>query len=287
MSEGPEVHRISAQLNEEFAGSRIVAIDSRLKKAKAWLEQHPGLVEGKEVRRVYAAGKNILWDLEGDIYFQIHLLMFGKIRTYSLRHRVEYDRTTRALIVSTSRQAVLTNVQVFNIGIGDPFCQVASLIEIGPDMCSPDFDKRLFLHRCLNDPGNLDQEIGPVLLYQSVAAGLGNYLKSDILFECRINPWTLVRDLTAEEQECLAETIPDIGQRAMRNRGQTVSDEVFERLQAEAAEKGTTVRWRDKHWVFRQSSRPCKVCGTPIKQRRQGEGKGRITFYCPQCQRVA
>jgi endonuclease-8 len=285
MSEGPEVHRISAQLNEEFAGSRIVAIDSRLKKAKAWLEAHPGLVEGKEVRRVYPAGKNILWDLEDDIYFHIHLLMFGKIRTYSLRHRVEYDRTTRALIVTTARQAVLINVQVFNIGVGDPFSQIPSLQEIGPDMCSPTFDPALFLHR-LNDPGNLDQEVGPVLLYQSVAAGLGNYLKSDILFECRINPWTLVRELTPEQQKCLAEAIPDIGQRALRNRGQTVTDDVLAHLQAEAEEKGTTVRWRDKHWVFRQSSRPCKVCGTPIKQARQGVGKGRITFYCPQCQGV-
>jgi endonuclease-8 len=153
-------------------------------------------------------------------------------------------------------------------------------------MCSPDFDPRLFLHR-LNDPGNLDQEIGPVLLYQSVAAGLGNYLKSDILFECKINPWTLVRDLTAEQQQCLAETVPDIGQRALRNRGQTVTDDVMARLETEAQANGTTVRWRDKHWVFRQSSRPCKVCGTPIKQKRQGPGDGRVTFFCPQCQGVA
>lgn len=285
MSEGPEIHRLSSQFNEEFAGSRIVAIDSRLKKARAWLEEHPGLVEGKEIRRIYPAGKNMLWELEGDIYFHIHLLMFGKMRTYTLRHRVEYDRTTRAVIVTTARQAVLINVQVFNIGTGDPFSQIPSLQEIGPDMCAPDFSKELFLHR-LNDPGNLDQEVAPVLLYQSVAAGLGNYLKSDILFECRINPWTLVRDLTDEQQTCLAETIPEVGQRALRNRGQTVTDDVMAHLEAEAAANGTTVRWREKHWVFRQSSHPCKVCGTPIKQGRQGEGKGRVTFYCPQCQGV-
>jgi endonuclease-8 len=274
---------VSAQLHEEFAGSRIVSIDSRLKKARAWLEEHPGLVEGKEVRRIYAAGKNILWDLEDDIYFHMHLLMFGKIRTYSLRYKVEWDRTTRALIVSTARQAVLINVQVFNIGVGDPFEQIPSLKEIGPDLCAVPFDRELFLQR-LNRPGNRDLEIGPVLLDQSVAAGVGNYLKSDILFECRINPWTQVRDLTREEQECLAETIPAIGQRALRGRGQTVTDEVMERIVANA---GTpTVRWQDKHWVFRQSSRPCKECGTPIKVKRQGPGSGRVTFYCPQCQGV-
>src|SRR4029078_13586288 len=128
-------------------------------------EEHPGAVVGCEVRRVYAAGKNLLWDIEGDVYFQMHLLMFGKIRTYSLRHRVEYDRTTRALIVTTSRQGVLINVQVFNIGYGNPFEEVQTLRRIRPDICVGPFDRALFLER-LNRPENLDQEIGPVLLGQ-------------------------------------------------------------------------------------------------------------------------
>ncbi len=102
MSEGPEIHRLAGVLTEEFGGSRLVAVDSRLKKARAWMEERPGVLDGKEVRRVYAVGKNLLWDIEDDIYFHMHLLMFGKIRTYSLRHRVEYDRTTRALIVSSA-----------------------------------------------------------------------------------------------------------------------------------------------------------------------------------------
>ncbi len=269
-------------MHAEFAGSQIVAVESRLKRARAWLQEHPGLVEGCEIKGIYAAGKNMIWDLEDHIYFQIHLLMFGKIRTYSLRHRVEYDRFTRAVIVSTSRQAVLTNVQVFNIGIGNPFEEIQSLREIGPDICAVPFDTTLFLER-LNRLDNLDKEIGPTLLEQSVAAGLGNYLKSDILFECRINPWKLVRDLTLAEEECLAETIPAVSQRALHSRGQTVTDEVLARLIS--SPDGPALRWRDKHWVFRQSSRPCKVCGTPIRQQRQGPGSGRITFYCPACQR--
>jgi endonuclease VIII len=281
MSEGPEVHRQAGMLHEEITGSRIVAIESRLKKARAWIEAHPGLIDGKEIRRVYAAGKNLIWELEDDLYFHIHLLMFGKLRTYTLRHRVEWERTTRALIVTTAKQVVLTNVQVFNIGQGNPFTQIVSLREIGPDICAVPFDRRLFLER-LNAPSNADAEIGPVLLLQSVAAGLGNYLKSDILFECGINPWTKVADLSPEQQERLAEVIPQVSQRSLRNKGQTVTDEIMERLVAE----NSALRWRDKHWVFRQSSKPCKVCGTPIRQGRQGPDKGRVTFFCPQCQSV-
>lgn len=281
MSEGPEIHRVSAQLNDELGGSRIVAVESRLKKARAWLEEHPGLAEGKEIRRIYPAGKNIIWNLEGDIYFHFHLLMFGKIRTYPLRHRLEYDPKMRAHIITSDTQMLLINGQVFNIGIGDPFKQIPALMEIGPDICVVPFDHDLFLDR-LNRPGHLDQEIGPALLLQTIAAGLGNYLKSDILFECRINPWTLVGNLSSEQQECLAATIPIVSQRALRNRGQTVTDEVMDQMMAESG----VVKWRDKHWVFRQSSHPCKICGTPIKMGRQGPEKGRVTFYCPQCQGV-
>jgi endonuclease VIII len=283
MSEGPEIYRLAGVLNEEFAGSRIVAIESRLKKAKAWLDEHPGLIEGKEIRRIYSIGKNLIWDLEDDIYFHIHLLMFGKMRTYMLRHRVEWERTTRAVIVTTARQAVMTNVQVFNIGQGDPLKQIEGLREIGPDICVTPFDKKLFLQR-LNRANNLEYEVGPVLLDQKVAAGIGNYLKSDILFECKINPWALVGELSEEEQNCLADTIPVVAQRALKNRGQTVTDEAMERIMSDPDIPKVT--WAHKHWVFRHTNRPCMVCGTPIKQRRQGEGKGRQTFYCPNCQQV-
>ena len=283
MSEGPEIFRLAGQLREEFAGSRIVAVESRLKKAQAWLEAHPGSMEGKEIGRVYSLGKNLIWEVEDDIYFHMHLLMFGKIKTYSLRHRVEWDRTTRAHIVSTSRQAVLINVQVFNIGQGDPLKEIETLGALGPDISVEPFDKELFLER-LNRPGNKTREIGPVLLDQQVAAGLGNYLKSDILFECRIDPWAKVGELTSEEQECLAETIPEVAQRALRNRGQTVTDEVMERILADP--NTPKANWWHKHWVFRHTNRPCKICGMSIKQRRQGEGKGRVTFYCPNCQRT-
>ncbi len=283
MSEGPEIHRQASILTEEFVGSRIAVVETRLKKAQAWLEAHPGMLEGREIWGVYAAGKNLVWNIEGDIYFRFHLLMFGKIRTYALRYRVPYEPRTRAHIVTTSRQFVLINGQVFDIGIGDPFEQIPALRDMGPDLCALHFNRDLFLER-LNRPDNLDQEIGPVLLDQTVAAGVGNYLKSDVLFECRLSPWTRVGGLTAEQQECLAEVIPAIGQRALRNRGQTVPDEVMERIVAERGEPVT--RWADKHWVFRQSSRPCKVCGTLIKQRRQGAGTGRQTFFCPACQGV-
>ena len=110
MSEGPEIHRIAGVLTEEFGGSRIVAIDSRLKKARAWIEEHPGLLEGKEIKRVDAAGKNLIWYLEDDIYFHMSAIgnlndyvkfqmaegMPGSIRSRMTRSGADFSRRRRA-----------------------------------------------------------------------------------------------------------------------------------------------------------------------------------------------
>ena len=97
MSEGPEVHRIAGVLTEEFGGSRIVAIDSRLKKARAWIEEHPGLLEGKEIRRVYAAGKNLIWDLEDDTDGNVQHLR---------EHEVTIEEAEEVLLDPQSNRAV-------------------------------------------------------------------------------------------------------------------------------------------------------------------------------------
>ncbi|HPR45794.1 MAG TPA: zinc finger domain-containing protein, partial [Ottowia sp.] len=34
--------------------------------------------------------------------------------------------------------------------------------------------------------------------------------------------------------------------------------------------------------VYGRAGQPCPVCGTPVRQIRQGQ---RSTFYCPSCQR--
>jgi formamidopyrimidine-DNA glycosylase len=39
-----------------------------------------------------------------------------------------------------------------------------------------------------------------------------------------------------------------------------------------------------RHWVFRRTNQPCHRCGTKIRQKRQGPGEGRWTFWCETCQ---
>jgi endonuclease-8 len=283
MSEGPEVHRIAMNMNEALAGANLLGLETRLKKPLAWLEAHSGALENRQIFNVFALGKNIIFQLNDDLWFRAHPLMWGKWQLFPPDATLPRDPAERVHLYTDRAQAIFLRGQVFDIVLGDPFEQIQPLREIGPDICDVPFDVPMFKSRLL-DPRFANQEIAPVLLLQEVAAGLGNYFKSDVLNACRISPWRLVRTLSAAEIDCLATTIPMQAQRSITARGFTIPLELYQRLEHEAATSGRPFNYRDRHWAFRRSGRPCFHCGAAIKQTRTGPLGGRLTYYCPICQ---
>ncbi len=284
MTEGPEAHRIAHNMNDALAGANLLTVETRLKKAQAWLAAHPGALDNRQIFNVFALGKNIIFQLNDDLWFRSHPLMWGKWQLFPAEATLPYDPNERVHIYTDRAQAVFLRGQVFDIVQGDPYEQVEALRIIGPDICDAPFDEALFRARLL-DPRFANQEIAPVLLMQEVAAGLGNYFKSDVLNACQISPWRLVRTLSAAEIDCLAMTVPKQAQRSIELRGFTIPAELHERLQREAEAEGRSFRHRDRHWAFRRTGQPCFHCGTPIKQTRTGPLGGRLTYYCPRCQK--
>lgn len=102
-----------------------------------------------------------------------------------------------------------------------------------------------------------------LLLDQTLFAGSGNIIKNEVLFLAGLQPETKLRVLTAQERKSLV--------RAMR-------DYCFQFYE-----------WKKtfflkKNWkIYRQ--RACKVCQTPAVMKVTGALK-RVSFYCPQCQRL-
>ncbi|HUS14303.1 MAG TPA: hypothetical protein VM536_04705, partial [Chloroflexia bacterium] len=159
------------------------------------------------------------------------------------------------------------------------YAQLPTLAALGPDMCAMPFDKDEFIRRLLR-PAHLPEEIGVVLLDQTVANGVGNYLKAEIMFECRLNPWRTVASLSPAELECLADTVAIMGVRTVANRGWTLPDDLRALVEAGILPGGRGRR----HWVFRRTNGACHLCGGKIRQKRQGPGEGRWTFWCETCQ---
>ena len=72
------------------------------------------------------------------------------------------------------------------------------LKKIGPDIMEPSTDFTLFRNKIKN-PKNLNKSIGIVLMDQKVISGIGNYLRSDILYISKINPFRKVNKLDDKE----------------------------------------------------------------------------------------
>jgi formamidopyrimidine-DNA glycosylase len=67
---------------------------------------------------------------------------------------------------------------------------------LGPDIMDLDTDYNLFLERLRKYD---DKKIGIVLMNQKCISGIGNYLRADILWLSKINPFRLVKKLSDDE----------------------------------------------------------------------------------------
>ena len=302
MPEGPEVRRAADRLHDALAGREIRAFDARTKAARAWLAEHPGAFVGRRVERVTAHGKHLLGYVEGDLFFQSHFLMWGRWHVVAPDDpAVETrDRRERARIVTDDAAALLYSAPKFTVGQGDPYEVLPALPRLGPDVIPTDgpFDAGEFLRRLDAEP---DRTVGAALLDQSVAAGIGNYLRAEILYACRMDPWRLVGEMDEAERACLAREVPLLCRLAYERGGQTVPDDVRDRQAADRDLRYSphAHAWNTRHWVFRRTNLPCLTCDDHVRQNHQltrewtddttGElvEKKRIIYYCPTCQGVA
>jgi endonuclease-8 len=101
------------------------------------------------------------------------------------------------------------------------------------------------------------------LLDQRVAAGVGNVYKSEVAFACRVDPFAPLASLDREQRADLWRTASELLRRS----------------------RGPSPRRTTPHGlaVYDRAGRPCRVCGTSIAVRRQGEA-ARATWWCPACQ---
>ena len=302
MPEGPEVRKYADALAAALTRRAIVSFEARTKDARRWLQDNDQRLIGRRVERVVSHGKHLIGYIEGDFFFHSHLMMWGRWQTFGptrgRRKPVELpekDRRERARIVVEGAAAILLSAPIFNAGEGDPYDVIEILSTLGPDALPyrGRFNRGEFLRRLLSTE-HKDEPIGAVLLNQRIVAGLGNYLRAEILFNCKLNPWLTVAEITQRDINCLLKTIPRLTRDAY-TRSATATEEDRKRVASDSLlvyqpgrEYGT------RHLVFRRTNLPCLRCGEKVRQLRQRttqaeadeEERTRIVYFCAKCQKV-
>ncbi|MGQ0385102.1 MAG: bifunctional DNA-formamidopyrimidine glycosylase/DNA-(apurinic or apyrimidinic site) lyase [Gammaproteobacteria bacterium] len=107
-----------------------------------------------------------------------------------------------------------------------------------------------------------------------VVAGVGNIYASEALFRAGIRPGLAAGRVSLARMAALVAAIREVLTEAISVGGTTLRDYVDP--------SGTPGYFAQKLFVYERAGKPCRRCGTPIRQFMQGQ---RSTYWCPRCQR--
>jgi formamidopyrimidine-DNA glycosylase len=104
--------------------------------------------------------------------------------------------------------------------------------------------------------------------------GVGNIYASESLFRARIDPRTPASQLSLARCGLLVRHIREILEQAIEAGGSSLRDFVHS--------DGQPGYFQQQYFVYGREGEPCRVCGKPVLQLRQGQ---RSTFWCGKCQK--
>jgi formamidopyrimidine-DNA glycosylase len=112
-----------------------------------------------------------------------------------------------------------------------------------------------------------------VLMDAQLVVGVGNIYANEALFEAGVNPKLPARRLGPARCATLVAAVQNTLRRAIRAGGSTLRDFV--------GADGEPGYFQQQYFVYGRADAPCRCCGQPVRQIRQGQ---RSTYYCPRCQ---
>ena len=149
------------------------------------------------------------------------------------------------------------------------------LAKLGPDVVIEETTIQDLVDH-MNQKTYQRRRLKTLLLDQGFFAGIGNYLRSEVLFTSGLHPDRTVGSLSDEEKEKLAEQALFLSRQSFHNPGITIELELYENLR----DVGFT-RGQARHWVFTRNDQECHECGDLIVHTRPA---GRRLDFCPSCQ---
>jgi formamidopyrimidine-DNA glycosylase len=270
MPELPEVEVTRLSFADRIRGARITAV--RAGKPLRWpLGCDPVTLVGQQVHAVRRRGKYLLLELDQGLLL-VHLGMSGSLAM--LAQAPEPGTHDHFDLYTTQGTLRLHDPRRFGAVVHVPSTDspIARKLlgHLGVEPLEDAFDARRF-HAALRQRR---APIKQVLLAGDIVVGVGNIYASEALFLAGIRPTLSAARISGPRAARLHAAIRDVLSRAVAKGGSTLRD--FSNAQGESG------YFQLEAMVYDRAGQPCRVCGNPIRQIRQGQ---RSTFYCPQCQR--
>ncbi len=271
MPELPEVEVTRLGFAERIAGGRIEAV--RMGKPLRWpLGLEPALLVGRTVTGVRRRGKYLLVDLDRGLLL-LHLGMSGSLGF--VRNLPQAGGHDHFDLVTSHGSLRLNDPRRFGAVVyADSETAPAAvklLAGLGVEPLGDDFVLEAF-HAGLK---RRKAPVKQVLLAGDLVVGVGNIYASEALFMAGIRPTLSAARISRPRAARLLAAVREVLAKAVSKGGSTLRD--FSNTD------GQSGYFQLEAMVYDRKRLPCRVCGTPIRQIRQGQ---RATYFCPHCQKA-
>jgi len=274
MPELPEVEITRLGIEPYLAGKIITGVRVSQRRLRWPIPLNlAARVTGLRISRIARRGKYLLIDCGGNEHagwLILHLGMSGSLRI--LDAGTEAERHEHFDLLLGKKLLRLRDPRRFGAVLwhGGDIARHPLLADLGAEPLEDAFTGKLLYAATRARKA----AVKLVLMNASIVVGVGNIYANESLYHARINPRTQARRLSLARYAALAAAIKSTLKQALAAGGSSLRDFVHS--------DGSSGYFQQQYYVYGRAGLPCRVCGTPIRQLRQGQ---RSTFYCPACQK--
>ncbi len=224
-------------------------------------------VEGRRVTSFRRLGKRIVFELEGDYYLIIHLMIAGRLYWKKKGAAIPRKNGLAALDFAQGSLLVMEHSSKKRASL-HVVKEKSRLLEFDPGGLEI-FEASLeqFRGRLVSENHTLKRALTDPRLF----SGIGNAYSDEILHKARLSPLQMTQKMDDERIERLFSAVKEI------------LKEWTARLQDEAGDgfPENVTAFHHGMAVHGRYGKPCPVCGTRIQRIQYAENE---TDYCPRCQ---
>jgi endonuclease-8 len=271
MPEGPEIRRAADKVEAVLKDKTVERIQFGLQKLKKFSKA----LTGTKVLQLETRGKALLTHFDSGHTIYSHNQLYGVWRVVKRDKLPKTNRQLRLALHTDQHSALLYSASDISVWKTEKIEEHPFLQRIGPDILNPNLTWREVAER-LQSRTFAGRALNSVYLDQAFLAGLGNYLRSEILFIAGIHPARKARELSKGEIGKLAHITLDISQRSYASQGVTIPDRQYKALKKKGVSYG-----KARFFVFSRANQPCRVCKTKIQR---STANSRRIYTCATCQ---
>lgn len=271
MPEGPEIRLAADKVARVLVDRKIVQAELGLQPLRRFEKR----LIGATVTAVDTRGKAMLTRFDNGLTLYSHNQLYGKWYTTRRPRVPDTGRQLRVGLHTETHSALLYSASDIEVLTEQDLKKHPFLCRVGPDILDPELTADGIVDR-LESATFRNRALGGLYLDQAFLAGIGNYLRSEILWAAGVDPTSKPSQLDAVALRTIARETLAISRRSYRTRGVTTPTK-------QAIERKTLGMSYQQYrfQVFGREGLDCYVCGATIERHTLGS---RNLFVCPGCQ---